>query len=59
MVKPDGRLNTDLVLVSSGTDGTFFDRTLGFGAETLWLLGFVFTIGTGRELIAALWSDNG
>ena len=53
VVKPDGRLSTELVLVPSGAAGTFFDRTLGFGAEALRLLGFFFRIGTGREPIAA------
>ena len=56
IVKPDGRLSTDLVLVSSGAEGTFFDRTPGFGAEALRLLGFFFTIC--REPIAALWNEN-
>ena len=58
MVKPEGRLSTDLVIVPSGAAGTFFDRTRGFGAEALRLLGFFFTIGTGREPIATLWSGN-
>ena len=53
MVKPEGRLSTDLVIVPSGAAGTFFDRTIGFGAEALRLLGFFFRIGTGREPIAA------
>ena len=58
VVKPDGRFNTDVVLLPFGATGTFFDRTLGFGAEALRLLGFFFTIGTGREPIATLWSGN-
>ena len=58
VVKPDGRLNTDLVLVPSGAARTFFDRTRGFLAEALRLLGLFFTIGTGRDPIATLWSGN-
>ena len=40
VVKPDGRFNTDVVLLSSGATSTFFDRTLSFGAGALRLLGF-------------------